>query len=167
MDGNGSGYRRIGIIVCWNRWMGTDVAIEGLGLDVVGLVFGRTVWSIIIVEHYCGRNVIVVGGSSSAGGDGDRFGRKKSVLAIVEHGDSKLLHDGVGLEVEAPEHSIAVPPAKHFDYVEIDFATEQGHGAASAKRAGANFARVDASCVLHCRCSRFEGIGDVSGFDGD
>jgi hypothetical protein len=51
---------------------------------------------------------------------------------VVEHGGGEILRDGLGLHVQVSNHGIAMPSTKDLDKVEVDFATEQRHGATSA-----------------------------------
>ena len=43
--------------------------------------------------------------------DGDCFVGEEGVFAIVAHGSSESLHDGLCLEEQVPHYGVAVPPS--------------------------------------------------------
>jgi hypothetical protein len=82
--------------------------------------------------------------------DGDHFVRQKLVCAVVEHCRGEVLHDWLGLHVQVPNHGIAIPPPNDSDKVDVDLATKQRHGTASAWTPGADFMGLDTGSMDVC-----------------
>ena len=59
-------------------------------------------------------------------------------LAAPDHGGGEVHHLGVRLEVQVAEHFVGSPATDEFDYVGIDVATQECHGAARPEGAGRN-----------------------------
>jgi hypothetical protein len=52
-------------------------------------------------------------------------------LAVEIHLPGKILKDGNGLDVEIPEHSVALPASEETDQVAVDAGGNEGHGSGS------------------------------------
>jgi hypothetical protein len=73
--------------------------------------------------------------------------RQKGVSTMVEHRHSKLAHERFCLEMQIPQHGVAMPSTHHTDSVVVDFFTHERHGAAGPEGAGADVAVVEPSLV--------------------
>ncbi len=60
-------------------------------------------------------------------GSGHRLVRKEGVVAALKHQTRKVLHQGLGLDVEVAEHLIRSPAAEKADGVCVHVGTEESH----------------------------------------
>jgi hypothetical protein len=49
---------------------------------------------------------------------------------MVEHRHSEFAHERFFLEMQIPQHGIAMPSTQHSNSVVVDFSTHERHGAA-------------------------------------
>jgi hypothetical protein len=80
---------------------------------------------------------------------------------VVEHLAGKALHDGFCLEMEVADHGVTVPPAEDLDEVVVNFATEEGHGSASAEGFGSDVLGGETGEVLCGSSGIAKGVRDI------
>jgi len=100
--------------------------------------------------------------------DGDSGNVATGMEGVVtgrEHSACKVAHDGLCLEVEIPQHGVALPTAQQLDGVAIHVGVKKRHGATRSEGAGAHVGREIAKrgAVEDGGCP--EGGSDVRGRD--
>jgi hypothetical protein len=58
----------------------------------------------------------------------------------------KVFHDWLGLDVQVPHHFIVAPATEERDDIFVDISTQECHGAAGTKGAGANVVWKETEC---------------------
>ena len=71
---------------------------------------------------------------------------QQGVVTALQHSGRKMTHQGLGLDVEVPEHLVRLPTAKQADAICIHVGAKEGHSASCSEGASGDILRLKAVC---------------------